>query len=421
MSEVSEQVARHMQHGARMYEQNDPVNAQRSFALALALEPNLPGARFNLAVTCRDLEQNDDAEILFRQLSSDPQFAADATNNLGILASRREQWERAENCFRAAIAHRNQFPLAHFNLATLLLRRGQMTEGWQEYEWRWQTPTFTPLNCPHPQWDGSQLDGTLLLHTEQGAGDTFQFARYIPEVRRRCRKVLFVRPNALACMFPKEKWADEMISPGSISLDSFDAVLPLMSAPFVLGDEFKTPRDIPYLTPVERAVDLGDCHVDDAKLKVGFAWAGSPTHSNDAFRSTLLKQFAPLLRIPGVAFYSLQKGPQTAELAELEDLAGAVRDLDPLQADFADTAAMMRQLDLVITVDTSVLHLAGGLGIPVWGLISRRSDWRWRDDQQTDSDWYPTLTLFRQSKLNDWPELMNRVVEALVRLRDDQE
>ena len=160
-------------------------------------------------------------------------------------------------------------------------------------------------------------------------------------------------------------------------------------------------------------LSLGGSH-----KKVGIAWAGSPTHSNDAFRSTTLDQFAPLFEVDDVAFYSLQKGPQASDLASLTPTQRlVVRDLDDSQQDFADTAAIMRQLDLIITVDTSILHLAAGLGLPVWGLLSRRSDWRWLDHDREDSPWYPTLKLFRQDKLNDWPGLMRKVAAALLGLR----
>ena len=421
MTEVARRTAELMLRGSQLYERGDIVDSQQAFSLALALQPDLAGARFNLAVTCRDLEQNVDAALLFQQLLSDQSFAADALNNLGILACRDEQWELGEQLFRQAIGARFQFPLAHFNLGTLLLRLGKSEEGWKEYHWRWQTPTFTPLTCPQPLWDGQPLDGTLLLHTEQGAGDTFQFVRYIPEIRRRCKRVLFVRPDALGCMFCDGEWADQFASAGNIALDTFDAVLPLMSAPMVLGPDIDESRFTkPYLTPEPRDIDLGPCHVPDAKLKVGFAWAGSPSHSNDAFRSTAIDQLAPLFEIPDIAFYSLQKGPQVADLKKVGSKYASVRDLDEMQNDFADTAAIMRQLDLVITVDTSVLHLAGGLGIPVWGLLSRRADWRWGVVGQTESPIYPSLRLFWQKTTSDWRDLVKRVAIDVTTFRDEK-
>jgi hypothetical protein len=415
--DASELAQPHMQTGAVLYEQRDLEGARRAFQAALAVQGDLIPARFNLAVICRELEENDLAESLFHEVIAAGEILADAYNNLGILSVRREEFDTAEDHLREAIRHRDQFPLAHFNLGTLLLRMEKMEEGWREYEWRWQTPTFTPINCPQPQWNGQPFDGTVLVHTEQGIGDTFQFARFIPMIRERCRRVIFLRPDHLDCMFPVEDWADEIRSPGEIALDSFQAVFPLMSAPFALNLGID---DLPYreryLTPAFRDIDLGPSHVPDAKLKVGIAWCGSPTHVNDAFRSTTIEKFAPLFQIPQIAFYSLQLGAQADDMNNLLQHAPVVRDLSNLQHDIADAAAIVRQLDLVITVDTSILHLCGGLGLPVWGLISRRGDWRWLGNEHTDSVWYPSLRLFRQQRLNDWDEMMQRVATELRQL-----
>ena len=407
-----------MQTGAACYESRDYEGAQRAFEAALAAQPDLTPARFNLAVIFRELEQNEAAENLFQEVLKSGELSAETHNNLGILAARREEYDVAEAQFREAIRLRFQFPLAHFNLSTLLLRLGQWDEGWQEYEWRWQTPTFTPIECPQPQWDGQPLDGTLLLHTEQGIGDTLQFARFIPEVRRRCQRIIFLRPDHLDCLFPSS-WADEIIGPGQISLDRFQMTLPLMSVPRVLG---LSVSDLPgaenYLTPEDRHFDLGNAHVADARLKVGIAWFGSPTYVSDGFRSTTLASFAPLFRVPRVAFYSLQLDPRPQDRRTLAEHSAVIRDLGSIQSDLADAAAIIRHLDLVITVDTALLHLCGGLGTPVWGLISRRSDWRWMDHEAL-SPWYPSLRLFRQCELNDWEELLGRVaVELRERVAD---
>lgn len=414
MLEPSEQAATHLHTGAALYEAQDLEGARVAFEAALAVQPDLTPARFNLAVICREFEENDQAETLFREVIAAREIEAEAYNNLGILAVRREEYEVGLNHFRKAIELRDQFPLAHFNLGTLLLRLAQWEEGWREFEWRWQTPTFTPIQCAQPHWDGRPLHGTLLLHTEQGIGDTFQFARFIPAIRERCRRVIFVRPEPLDCMFPEDQWADEVRSAGEIPLDSFDAVLPLMSAPRVLGTQLD---DLPcqerYLTPAAREVDLGPTHVPGATAKVGITWGGSPTHVNDTFRSTSIEEFLPILQVPRIAFYSLQMGPRADELNRLGSEISLIRDLRDLQQDFADTAAIVRQLDLVITVDTSVLHLAGGMGIPAWGLLSRRSDWRWMGNERTDTPWYRSVRLFRQTTCNEWRELMQRVAVAL--------
>ncbi len=235
MLEPSSMAAPHMQTGSACYAQRDFEGAHQEFTAALAVQPDLSPAKFNLGVVSRDLEENDAAEKWFLEVIAAGEVLADCYNNLGILAVRREELDAAVEHFRRAIAERHEFPLAHFNLGTLLLRLAQWEEGWREFEWRWQTPTFTPIRCPQPQWNGDRLDGTLLLHTEQGIGDTLQFARFIPLIRERCRRVILMRPEPLGCMFPTELWADETRSAGEIRLDSFDAYLPLLSAPHALN------------------------------------------------------------------------------------------------------------------------------------------------------------------------------------------
>lgn len=416
MIDANELAQPHMQMGAALYQQRDLHGARQAFEQALAMQPDLSPARFNLGVICRDLEENQRASQYFNELVAAGEILAETHNNLGVLAVRGEEFETAENHFRRAIDLRSPFPLAHFNLGTLLLRMGRMEEGWREYEYRWQTATFTPLNCPQPQWNGEPLDGTLLVHTEQGIGDTLQFARFLPMIRERCQRMILVRPDHLACLFTADHWADEVRSSGEISLDSFQAFLPLMSAPHALRLSLdQIPRPHGYLTPAKREVDLGEPHVSEAKLKVGIAWCGSPTHVNDAFRSTTVEKFACLFQVPKVAFYSLQLDVSESDRRVLAEYA-TVRDLSNLQQDLADTAEVIRQLDLVITVDTAILHLCAGLGMSVWGLISRRSDWRWLTDEHKSSPWYDSLRLFRQRELDDWDELMQRVAGELQRM-----
>lgn len=417
--EANALAAPHMTVGAQCYAAKDLTGALAAFQAAAEAQPDLTPAKFNLGIVYRDLEQNEESERWLREVLASGEIVADAYNNLGILAVRREEFETGVELFRRAIAQRQDFPLARFNLGTLLLRLGQWQEGFREYEWRWQTPSFTPLQCPQPQWDGQSLEGALLLHTEQGIGDVFQFARFIPEIRRRCQKVIFVRPESMACMFNGEPWGDEVRSPGEIELSSFQATLPLMSAPHVLQfDINQLPLAENYLTPEPRDVPLGPCHVPDAELRVGFAWCGSPTHVNDAFRSMPATCLLPLFQLPGVAFYSLQLGERIGEIQSIAESNPSVRDLSGQQNDFADTAAIAKQLDLIVTVDTSVLHLGGAMGIPTWGLLSRRSDWRWLDNDHADTPWYPSVRLYRQATLNDWDEVIERVREDLAESLD---
>ena len=213
---------------------------------------------------------------------------------------------------------------------------------------------------------------------------------------------------------------------GEIKLSAFDAFLPLMSAPLALGIE--STKKIAeqsesladgYIKPVRREVDLGPMVTPQAKLRIGIAWRGSATHLNDHFRSTSIESLTPLFDVSNVAFYSLQIDEAGQDLQRVSRAFPNVQDLSSLQSDLADTVAIVKQLDLIITVDTAILHLCAALGLPTWGLIARRCDWRWRDSERDDSPWYRSLTLFRQSKHNDWPELIGRVREALLQINAD--
>ncbi len=401
--------------GHRLLQEGKAEEAIAILREAQAVEPENPTILENLGLALMRLDRYDEAcEALESCLLHAPRERANVCNSLGRVYQRLGRLDEAEASFREAIEEHFQFYQAHFNLGLLLLSQGRFPEGFREYEWRWQTSSFTPFRCLQPRWKGRTFNGTLLVHTEQGAGDTLQFCRYLPLIRQRCKRLIFVCPERMASMFTAPHWADEVLLPGTLAEASFDAYLPLMSAPFVLGTELESiPADMPYLTPEPRSVELGTSHVSSAKLKVGLVWGGSPTHANDQYRSCPLKQWESVLNVPGVAFYSLQNEPQRAQLHELDERTMArIRDLNDLQKDFSETAAILKQLDLLITVDTAILHLAGGLALPAWGLLSGVADWRWLRDRES-SPWYPTLQLFRQETLGDWPGLMNRVAAAL--------
>jgi len=410
---MSEGFADHLQAGGESYERGDLAAARGHFERALQLDPNSILARYNLGVVYRDLELSEAAWIEFLEvIARDPRVAG-AFNNLAILEERLGYYRAAEAHYRRAIALKPDFPDAHFNLGMLLLRLGRFPEGFRECEWRWQTSRFTPFRVPHPLWDGRRLHGTLLVHSEQGAGDAIQFVRYLPIAAELCDRLLFFCPEHLFSLFHGMPGVAELRGPGTVRVSEFHAYIPLMSLPLVLGTTLESiPCRIPYLTPAPRSIDLGPTPIANPRLRVGLAWAGSPTHQNDRHRSCRSSDLAPLFAIPDIAFYSLQLGPQAAELKEAGIWSGRLVDLGARLGDYADTAAVIQQLDLLITVDTSVLHLAGALGRPAWGMISARSDWRWMLDRE-DSPWYPSLRLFRQSRLDDWSEPFGRAADAL--------
>jgi hypothetical protein len=311
-----------------------------------------------------------------------------------------------------------------------LLQLGDYPRGFSEYDWRWQTGQFTPFQCPHPQWDGRPIpDKTLLIHTEQGAGDAIQFARYLPLAARRCKKLILVCRGDLIPLFSTLSGIAQIREAGTITVAEFDTYLPLLSLPRVFGTTLETiPAEVPYLDAqtICRRKGLGTSASPSLSLppslsssspshslrpKVGLVWAGSPTYKNDRHRSCPLHEWTPVLRVPVREFYSLQKGPQREELAQLPAEL-RVQDLDPHLQDYGDTAVIVDALDLVITVDTSVAHLAGALGKTVWTLLPYVPDWRWGLEGET-TPWYPTMRLFRQTRAGDWAEVLNRVALAL--------
>ena len=287
---MPEGFADHLRIGGESYERGDLATARFHFEKALALDSGSNLARYNLGVVFRDLELSEDAWIQFVEVIARDGRMSGAFNNMAILEERLGYHRAAEAHYRRAIALKNEFPDAHFNMGMLLLRLGRFPEGFRECEWRWQTSRFTPFRVPHPLWDGQRLRGTLLVHSEQGAGDAIQFVRYLPIAAELCDRLLFFCPENLFSLFGGMAGVAELRGPGSVQVSEFQAYLPLMSLPLVLGTTMETiPCRIPYLTPAPRSIDLAPPPVANPRLKVGLAWAGSPTHQNDRHRSCSLK------------------------------------------------------------------------------------------------------------------------------------
>jgi tetratricopeptide (TPR) repeat protein len=381
--------------GSAYGEQDDLERAQACFAAALQLKPTLAGAYLNLA----------------------------------NIRGKQRDFDGAIQLFRKAIELDPDFATAHFNLAWHLLVTGHYAEGWREYEWRLrQNASFSP---PQPRWDGSPLSGrTLLLHSEQGFGDTIQFARYIPLAAQRtglvadpnAGRIVLVCPQpllSLLCRLPKI--ADTIPLAENFMPPQFDVHCPLPSLPLLFGTELRTiPSDVPYLAPNPAAVDQWAQRLATAttttptRLRVGLAWAGNPTAYNDRSRSCRLADLAPLAVVEGVEFHSLQKGDGERQADDPPPGMTLHRWADQLQ-DFGDTAALIANLDMVICIDSAVAHLAGAMGKPTWTLPPYDADWRYMLEGDT-SPWYPTMRLFRQPRRRDWAGVVQRVREELERV-----
>jgi hypothetical protein len=305
----------------------------------------------------------------------------------------------------------------HWNRALALLQGGDYARGWPEYEWRWRRPGARPrLSTDRPAWDGRPLEGrTILLWCEQGLGDAIQFARYAPRVQRQGGRVLLQCPGILRALFRTLPGVEAVLAEGE-ALPAFDVHAPLLSLPALLGTTLATvPAEVPYLSADPALVGAWRKKLAAVPgLRVGVAWQGNPHHKWDRHRSVHLAAFAPLARVGGVRLVSLQKGPGAEQLAALRGRLPVVDFGDDLGASgpYPDTAALMRGLDLVVTVDTATAHLAGALGVPVWVPLSTIVDWRWLLGRE-DSPWYPTMRLFRQAQLGDWGPVFARLAEEL--------
>jgi len=433
----------HCNLGLTLHDQGQLDAAIAAHRQALALQPNFPEAHNNLGQALKDQGELDAALAAYRQaLALKPNFP-EACRNLATILKEHGELEAARAAYHQAIALKPAFAEAHSDLALLLLWQGDFSAGFLEYEWRWKCPNFRPFyrSFPQPQWDGSPLAGrTILLHAEQGLGDTLQFCRYVPLVAAQGGRIILACQPELHRLLQNvpSLGFHQLLSRGQ-PLPTFDVHCPLLSLPHVLHTTLETiPCEVPYLRADPALVQ--HCHnklaatctdpteprvetrgqptpvpAPNRRVKVGLAWAGLPTHPNDIHRSLTLAAFAPLAAVPNITFYSLQKGKRASDAADPPPGMHLV-DLTPDLHDFADTAALIANLDLIISVDTSIVHLAGALAKPVWTLLPFLPDWRWLQDRP-DSPWYPTMRLFRQQTQEqepaDWPAVLTQVAAAL--------
>ncbi|MEJ2626614.1 MAG: tetratricopeptide repeat protein [Pseudolabrys sp.] len=385
--------------------------ALAAYDRALALNADSVGTHNCRGNVLVELNRLDEALAAYeRALAIDPDYAF-ALVNRGSALRYLGRADEALACFDAAIARAPDLPDAHWNKALLQLSLGDFTHGLAGYEWRWRRGIEAPRGFAQPLWQGEDIAGkTILLHAEQGLGDSIQMLRYLPLVAAKGAKIVLELPRALLPLIGDPAIA--RVSRGA-ALPPFDVHCPLMSLPLAFGTTIETiPADVPYVQ-----VPAGRMQKWRAKLagipapRVGLVWSGKADHANDHNRSIALEPLAPVLAVPGVQFVSLQQQTREGDLAEAARRPNLTR-FDADLADFADTAAAICQLDLVIAVDTAVAHLAGALGKPVWILMSHIQDWRWflgRDD----SPWYPSARLFRQPHPGDWDSVVAVVATAL--------
>jgi tetratricopeptide (TPR) repeat protein len=346
---------------------------------ALAIKPGRPG-RLNLANVLREVGQLERSMEQHRMiLESNPDDAA-----------------------------------VHYNISLTLLLQGRFADGWKEHEWRFKAKEYQMprRKFPQPRWNGEELNGRrIFVYAEQGLGDTIQFARYLPMLADRGGQVISECHPELVRLLSGIHGV-QIIRRGE-PLPQFDLHSPLLSLPMAFGTDLgNIPDNVPYLSAEPEIIEKFAAKIpSDGRKKIGLAWAGSPQHIRDRLRSVTLASLAPLAAAGDFQFFNLQTGDAAKQAKNPPDGMNLIDWSDDLK-DLADTAALIANLDLVITVDTSIAHLAGALGKPVWLLLTWLPDWRWMLDRP-DSPWYPTMRLFRQSRLCEWQDAIDRVAMAL--------
>jgi len=382
---------------------------------SLDLKVDYAPALVNLGAAILQLGHYGEAIAHLRQAVSLNANCAEAHSNLAAALRCAGHREEAVACCRRALELKPDLAEAHLNLAALLLLTGDFESGWHEYEWHWRTARYGGKPLAGPKWNGEPLDGkAILLHSKQGLGDTIQFVRYASLVKRLGAKVIVSCQDRLLPLLtglPVDRVVSETESP-----PAFDFHAPLLGLPRIFKTKLETiPADFPYLFADAKLVEHWRQRLHSiGGFKVGIVWQGNPHYDEDHGRSLRLSYFQPLASVPGVRLISLQKGPGTEQMAEpggdfpVVDFQVELDRAGP----FLDTAAIMKNLDLVITSDTAAAHLAGALGVRVWVALRKNPNWRWLLDRP-DSPWYPTMRLFRQKTAGDWPGVFNEMAEAL--------
>lgn len=396
--------------GSALRGRGDFADAEVQFRRALAADPGLVGAMVNLALMIMRRGHTDEALALVEKALSLAPGDSRSWLHLGTVMLHQNRIEAARQVFLKSIAIDPGDAEAHASLGLALLLAGNLPEGFAEYEWRRRIKTVMAEDHPHPLWDGSPLAGaTILLHTEQGHGDTIQFMRYAPLVAARGGRVVVKCHESIAALLAGARGVERVVTETPPAKE-FDLHAPVMSLPRIFATSLENvPADIPYFhADPQKTRQWARYFGDGAEMRVGLVWRGNPNHPDDLNRSCPARYLRPLLQQPGVRFFGLQKDPHEDDSA----LPASVVNVGAEFADFTDTAACMSCLDLVIGVDTSVIHLAGALGRPVWVLVQSNPDWRWMLERE-DSPWYPTMRLFRQRRWGDWDGVINRVAGAL--------
>ncbi len=429
----------HAQLGIVYQKIKEYSKAESHYLQAQKLQPDFPEIFNNLSILYKETGRFDEGLVYIEKAlqynSQEPNYL----NSQGTLLLKMNEFDQAQDCFERAIEYDSQYVTGYLNLSNTFLARhdlnrameyiqkalalnprgveenwnlallylfsGDFDKGFKLYEWRWEKEEFKKNDRTYsqPRWDGRpHPDKTIFIWPEQGFGDTLQFIRYVPLLKNKFRRIVVEVQSPLQTLVSALPGID-VISSSDNSFSDFDYHLPLLSlAQYFTLDEFTIPATVPYLFPNEGGLQLNP--EPDRPLKIGLVWAGRPTHENDHNRSLSFSVLESLIGRKEVTWYSLQKGQASKAIRNhpnIIDLAGYIND-------FLDTARLIKQMDLVITIDSSVCHLAGALGIETWLLLPYQSDWRWMYGR-SESPWYPTMELFRQDASCKWDIVVEEV------------
>ena len=392
--------------------------AQQYYQKALALRPDNFRIQIDMGNVFLDRGDLDTMTDWYRKAAAHAPEKSEPLLNVARMLQDQGRWNDSLNCCEEALTHDPLNAEAHFERSLLLLRLGRMPEGWEEYEWRYRRKNRRnayPHRLRSVRWDGSGFQGrTLLVHCEQGFGDTLQFARYLPLVKARGGTVVFEVQAELCRLFKEFPGCDEVVALGHDGPTERpnDCHIPLLSLPRLFATTLETiPVGCRFGSIDPHRTALWTTRLETGGMRVGIAWAGSAWYARDAKRSCGLAPFQSLASLSGIRWIGLQKGAAAEQPMDLSADLRLVNYGAELH-DFADTAALVSVLDLVISVDTAVAHLAGSMGKPTWLLLPFVSDWRWLDARE-DSPWYPSVRLFRQARGETWAEVFRRVAAAL--------
>lgn len=408
--------------GDTYYHLDQLEKAEQQYRYSLSLNPNHINVLLGLANTLNMLNKTDEALRLYlRVLEIEPHLDT-ALYNFAYTLKRREEYEESIRVYKKVIERCPDYAKAHFGLALSHLCVGNYKEGWEQYEWRWKAYQEEPPTFNAPLWDGSHLYGkTILVYAEQGLGDTFQFVRYLQLIKEQKAHVLFQTQTPLYDILQLCPYIDEVFKRDE-ALPEFDYYIPLLSLPKLFRTEVNTiPTAIPYLYADDKLVHYWQQKLaPDTNFKIGLCWQCNTNYRIQSLRHIVenrhipLKQLSLLADIPGVSFYSLQKDDVFNEIENNPFIKTFGPELDVINGRFMDTAAIIKHMDLVISIDTSVAHLAAGMGIPTWIVLQKPLEWRWTLAlPENKSRWYPDAQLFMQQKAGDWDSVIAQVHKAL--------